>query len=74
MDQNCECIKIEVLIFFSFLFCREHDKKVCSLGLASLLLLPTEAMPHELQSGLDEVFKAVLKLLVAYKEQRFGKE
>ncbi|KAG6549125.1 hypothetical protein Mapa_009351 [Marchantia paleacea] len=51
-------------------FIREHDKKVCILGLANLLLLPAEAMPQELQSGLDQVFKAVLKLLVAYKEQR----
>jgi hypothetical protein len=57
-------------VILGCLYCREHDKKVCILGLASLLLVPTEAMPHELQSGLNEVFKAVLKLLVAYKEQR----
>lgn len=29
-------------------------------------------MPPELQTGLDQVFKALLKLLVAYKEQREG--
>jgi hypothetical protein len=51
-------------------FVREHDKKVCILGLASLLVVPTAAMPPELQAGLDQVFKALLKLLVAYKEQR----
>ncbi|XP_024396720.1 importin beta-like SAD2 [Physcomitrium patens] len=51
-------------------FVREHDKKVCILGLASLLAVPTAAMPPELQAGLDQVFKALLKLLVAYKEQR----
>lgn len=52
--------------------CREHDKKVCILGLASLLPLPVEALPQELQLGLDQVFKVVLKLLVAYKEQLAG--
>lgn len=50
-------------------FRREHDKKVCILGLASLLLLPAEALPQELRLGFDQVFKVVLKLLVAYKEQ-----
>lgn len=50
-------------------FRREHDKKVCILGLASILPLPVEALPQELQLGLDQVFKVVLKLLVAYKEQ-----
>jgi len=53
-------------------FCREHDKKVCILGLASLLAVPSTAMPPELQAGLDQVYKALLKLLVAYKEQRAG--
>ncbi|MCO5557894.1 hypothetical protein L7F22_011466 [Adiantum nelumboides] len=51
-------------------FRREHDKKVCVLGLASLLLLPVEALPQELRLGFDQVFKVVLKLLVAYKEQK----
>jgi hypothetical protein len=50
-------------------FVREHDKKVCILGLASLLAVPSAAMPPELQAGLDQVYKALLKLLVAYKEQ-----
>ncbi|KAJ7538458.1 hypothetical protein O6H91_11G048900 [Diphasiastrum complanatum] len=50
-------------------FRREHDKKVCILGLASLLTVPIEVMPQEMQAGLDQVFKATLKLLVAYKEQ-----
>lgn len=51
---------------------REHDKKVCILGLASLLTVPTAAMPPELQAGLDQVFRALLKLLKAYKDQRAG--
>lgn len=50
-------------------FRREHDKKVCILGLLSLLPLPAELMPQEVLSGLDQVFNAVLKLLLAYKEQ-----
>jgi hypothetical protein len=62
--------------FFTFLimifFCREHDKKVCILGLVSLLPLQAEILPQELHSGLDQVFKAVLKMLVSYKEQLEG--
>eukprot|EP00250_Pteridium_aquilinum_P010585 c19495_g1_i1 orf=322-3393(-) len=50
-------------------FRREHDKKVCILGLLSLLPLPAELMPQEVVSGLDQIFKAVLKLLMAYKGQ-----
>ena len=52
--------------------CREHDKKVCILGLVSLLALPFELLPQELQSGLDQVLKALLKMLAAYKEQLEG--
>jgi hypothetical protein len=55
-----------------FGFVREHDKKVCILGLASLLAVPSAAMPAEVRTGLDQVFRALLKLLVAYKEQREG--
>ncbi|KAL3507171.1 hypothetical protein ACH5RR_032553 [Cinchona calisaya] len=47
-------------------FKREHDKKVCCLGLTSLLSLPTGQFPTE---ALERVFKATLELLVAYKEQ-----
>ncbi|RWR73022.1 importin beta-like protein SAD2 [Cinnamomum micranthum f. kanehirae] len=47
-------------------FRREHDKKVCCLGLTSLLALPSDQLPRE---ALDRVFKATLELLVAYKEQ-----
>ncbi|KAG4131402.1 hypothetical protein ERO13_D09G204200v2 [Gossypium hirsutum] len=45
-------------------FKREHDKKVCCLGLTSLLALPGEQFPGE---ALERVFKATLDLLVAYK-------
>lgn len=50
-------------------FRREHDKKVCILGLLSLLPLPAEHLPQEVQVGLDQVFKAVIKLLMAYRQQ-----
>ncbi|MCO5595130.1 hypothetical protein L7F22_049168 [Adiantum nelumboides] len=50
-------------------FRREHDKKVCILGLLSLLPLSTELMPQEVQAGIDQIFKAVLQLLMAYKQQ-----
>ncbi|KAL4298142.1 hypothetical protein GQ457_12G002620 [Hibiscus cannabinus] len=47
-------------------FKREHDKKVCCLGLTSLLALPSEQLAGE---ALGRVFKATLDLLVAYKDQ-----
>ncbi|ERN11860.1 importin beta-like SAD2 [Amborella trichopoda] len=47
-------------------FRREHDKKVCCLGLTSLLALPVEHLPEH---AVGRVFRATLDLLVAYKEQ-----
>ncbi|XP_010525660.1 PREDICTED: importin beta-like SAD2 homolog isoform X2 [Tarenaya hassleriana] len=47
-------------------FKREHDKKVCCLGLISLLSLPAGQLPEEV---LPPVFRALLELLVAYKDQ-----
>ncbi|RLN08899.1 importin beta-like SAD2 [Panicum miliaceum] len=47
-------------------FKREHDKKVCCLGLTSLIGLPADKIPAE---ALDRIFKAALELLVAYKDQ-----
>ncbi|KAL0432978.1 UNVERIFIED_CONTAM: Importin beta-like SAD2 [Sesamum latifolium] len=47
-------------------FKREHDKKVCCLGLTSLLPLPADQLPGE---ALERVFKSALDLLVAYKDQ-----
>ncbi|KAK4483373.1 hypothetical protein RD792_010559 [Penstemon davidsonii] len=47
-------------------FKREHEKKVCCLGLTSLLPLPADQLPGE---ALERVFKSTLDLLVAYKDQ-----
>ncbi|XP_010999999.1 PREDICTED: probable importin-7 homolog isoform X1 [Populus euphratica] len=47
-------------------FKREHDKKVCCLGLTSLLALPADQLPGE---ALGRVFTATLDLLVQYKDQ-----
>ncbi|KAE8022774.1 hypothetical protein FH972_008548 [Carpinus fangiana] len=47
-------------------FKREQDKKVCCLGLTSLLALPGDQLPGE---ALGRVFRATLDLLVAYKDQ-----
>ncbi|RZS13676.1 hypothetical protein BHM03_00045291 [Ensete ventricosum] len=47
-------------------FKREHDKKVCGLGLTSLLGLPADQLPGE---AFERVFKATLELLVSYKDQ-----
>jgi hypothetical protein len=49
--------------------CREHDKKVCCLGLTSLIGLPADKIPAD---ALDRIFKATLELLVAYKDQVAG--
>ncbi|CAF1824631.1 BnaCnng48460D [Brassica napus] len=47
-------------------FKREHGKKVCCLGLTSLLALPAGQCPEEER---QLVFRATLDLLVAYKNQ-----
>ena len=44
----------------------EQDKKVCCLGLTSLLALPKDQLSGDF---LEDVFKATLDLLVAYKDQ-----
>ncbi|KAH0460881.1 hypothetical protein IEQ34_008456 [Dendrobium chrysotoxum] len=47
-------------------FRREYDKKVCCLGLTSLIALTEEQLPAD---ALGRVFCATLELLVAYKDQ-----
>ncbi|XP_020111634.1 importin beta-like SAD2 isoform X2 [Ananas comosus] len=47
-------------------FRRAHDKKVCCLGLTSLLGLLAEKLP---QDAFKSVFIAILALLVSYKNQ-----
>lgn len=54
---------------YEFLCYREHDKKVCCLGLTSLLALPAGHLPGE---ALGRIFRATLDLLVAYKDQIAG--
>lgn len=54
---------------YNILCYREHDKKVCCLGLTSLLALPADQLPGE---ALGRVFRATLDLLVAYKDQVAG--
>ncbi|RLM75616.1 importin beta-like SAD2 [Panicum miliaceum] len=47
-------------------FKREYAKKVCCLGLTSLIGLPASHIPGE---ALERIFKSTLELLVAYKDQ-----
>ncbi|CAN8267938.1 unnamed protein product [Cochlearia groenlandica] len=47
-------------------FNKEDDKKVCILGLTSILNLPNDQLPNEMS---PRVYKALLDLLVAYKDQ-----
>lgn len=50
-------------------FKRINDKKICCLGLTSLLSLSANQLPGE---ALERFFKATLDLLVAYKDQVAG--
>ena len=46
---------------------RPGDKKICALGLLQLLSLPAEAMPLELQAGMQQVRNtSTLKFSLAY--------
>jgi hypothetical protein len=47
-------------------FRREYAKKVCCLGLTSLIGLPASHIPGD---ALERIFKSTLELLVAYKDQ-----
>ncbi|GAB2230170.1 hypothetical protein Drorol1_Dr00014427 [Drosera rotundifolia] len=47
-------------------FRREYDKKICCLGLTSLLSLPADQLPSE---AWGRIFRETLELLVAYKDQ-----
>jgi len=64
--KQCEGLFTADLWLF---LCREHGKKVCCLGLTSLLALPADQLPGE---ALGRVFRATLDLLVAYKDQVAG--
>ena len=60
------CCQISTQISF---VCREYAKKVCCLGLTSLIGLPASHVPGE---ALERIFKSTLELLVAYKDQVAG--
>lgn len=51
-------------------FRRMHDKKVCALGLLSLLACPPEALPAEVSNSLHLVTGGVVRLLTTLKEQK----
>ncbi|GIL84239.1 hypothetical protein Vretimale_15865 [Volvox reticuliferus] len=51
-------------------FRRMHDKKVCVLGLVSMLAVPEEALPAEIKAGLAQVQAGVMRLLLALKDQQ----
>lgn len=51
-------------------FTREYDKKVNLLGLISLLGLPEQATPPQLQQAWPQLMAGVMRLLIQLKEQQ----
>mmetsp|Transcript_20947 Transcript_20947/g.85380 ORF Transcript_20947/g.85380 Transcript_20947/m.85380 type:complete len:1027 (-) Transcript_20947:2588-5668(-) len=56
------------------MFPRIHDKKTSVVGLSSILTLPAEALPAEVQAGFIEVITSILKLLELIAQQRNERE
>lgn len=48
---------------------REHDKKVCALGLLALLQVPTESLPADIAAGLGGITATLVSLLADLKVQ-----
>lgn len=48
---------------------REHDKKVCVLGLVSLLQVPAETLPADIRAGLGQIAATLVSLLADLKVQ-----
>ena len=48
---------------------REHDKKVCVLGLLALLSAPTESLPAEVRAAYGQIGATLVSLLVDLKTQ-----
>jgi hypothetical protein len=46
------------------------DKKVCILALASLLLVPDDALPAEVAAGLPQLLAGLVKVLLDLKAQQ----
>ncbi len=51
-------------------FRQQQDKKVCVLGLASILAVPDAALPPEVASGLPQLLAGIMKLLMDLKAQQ----
>jgi len=48
---------------------REHDKKICALGLIALLQVPTASLPGDIQAGLGQIASTLVALLADLKVQ-----
>jgi len=50
-------------------FKRENDKKMCVLGIVSLVVLPADALPLDLRAGMPALLRASIQLLSDLKAQ-----
>ena len=48
---------------------REHDKKVCCLGLLALLSAPSQSLPAVVQQGYGQITQTLVSLLIDLKQQ-----
>lgn len=55
-------------------FSSKREKKVCILGLTSLLSAPASALPPEMSASLGQIASAVVQLLLAFKAQEEKEE
>ena len=55
-------------------FKRDHDKKLCILGLSTLLAVPPQSLPPELRDAGKQLMEANLKLLFDLKQLRDNAE
>lgn len=50
-------------------FRRQQEKKMCVLGLVSILAVPDAAMPADIAAGLPQLLSGIMALLVDLKRQ-----